>query len=97
MIDEEFEEYRVFKFFDEEVIFIIVDIFFCKDFELLNRDVFVSSVVGLFLFVFERVLELFFFKVNCIDKEDKKFFKSNLEVVVNDFDKDEILGIRWYV
>ena len=72
VIDEESEEYRASKLPDEEAIFIIADIFSRKDSELSNRDVFVSSAVGLLLSAPERASELFFLKVNCIDKEDKK-------------------------
>ena len=96
VLDEESEEYRASKLPDEEAIFIIADIFSHKDSELSNRDIFVSSAVGLLLSAPERASELFFLKINCIDKEDKKSSKSNLEAVVDDSNEDEALGIRWY-
>lgn len=97
VLDDVSEEYRASKLPDEEAIFIIADIFSRKDSELSNRDVFVSSAVGLLLSAPERASELFFLKVNCInEEEDKKSSQSNLEALVDDSNEDEVLGIRWY-
>ncbi|WP_019385591.1 integrase [Acinetobacter venetianus] len=97
VLDQESEEYRASKLPDEEAIFILADIFSRKDSELSNRDIFVSSAMGLLLSAPERASELFFLKVNCIhEEEDKTPFKSNLGLVEDASNVEEAFGIRWY-
>ena len=97
VLDEQSEEYRTSKLPDEEAIFTIADIFSHKDSELSNRDIFVSSAVGLLLSAPERASELFFLKVNCIhEEEDQMPSKINLGLVVDDSNVKEVFGIRWY-
>lgn len=97
VLDEESEEYRASKLPDEEAIFILADIFSRKDSELSNRDIFVSSAMGLLLSAPERASELFFLKVNCIHEEENQIpCKSNLGLGVDDSNVEEAFGIRWY-
>ena len=97
VLDEESEEYRASKLPDEDAIFILADIFSRKDSELSNRDIFVSSAIGLLLSAPERASELFFLKVNCIhEEEDQMPSKINLGLVVDDSNVKEVFGIRWY-
>lgn len=97
VLDEESEEHRASKLPDEDAIFALADIFSRKDSELSDRDIFVSSAMGLLLSAPERASELFFLKVNCIhEEEDKTPFKSNLGLVEDASNVEEAFGIRWY-
>lgn len=96
VLDEESAEYRASKLPDEDTIFIIADIFSRKDSELSNRDIFVSSTVGLLLSAPERASELFFLKNNCIIPKEKKPSGSNSGFVAKDSKHKEVFGIRWY-
>lgn len=95
VLDEESEKYRESKLPDEDAIFALADIFSRKESELSERDIFVTSAVSLLLAAPERASELFFLKENCIYKEENPIsLKNDLASIT--FEKDRVLGLRWY-
>ncbi|MFW2101870.1 integrase [Acinetobacter johnsonii] len=97
VLDEESEEHRESKLPDEDAIFALADIFSRKDSELSDRDIFVTSAVGLLLAAPERASELFFLKHNCIHEEEvQTVSKSSLGLVADGSNIEKVLGIRWY-
>lgn len=97
VLDEESEEHRESKLPDEDAIFALADIFSRKDSELSDRDIFVTSAVGLLLAAPERASELFFLKQNCIHQEEAQTLsKSSLGLTVDGSNSETVFGIRWY-
>ncbi|MFW2150670.1 MULTISPECIES: integrase [Acinetobacter] len=97
VLDTESEEHRASKLPDEDAIFALADIFSRKDSELSDRDIFVTSAVGLLLSAPERASELFFLKHNCIHEEEAQpLSKSSLGLVADGSNLEKVFGIRWY-
>jgi len=97
VLDAESEEHRASKLPDEDAIFALADIFSRKDSELSDRDIFVTSAVGLLLAAPERASELFFLKQNCIHQEEAQTLsKSSLGLTVDGSNSETVFGIRWY-
>ena len=97
VLDTESEEHRASKLPDEDAIFALADIFSRKDSELSDRDIFVTSAVGLLLSAPERASELFFLKHNCIHEEEvQALSKSSLGLVADGSNLEKVFGIRWY-
>lgn len=95
VLDEESEKYRESKLPDEDAIFALADIFSRKESELSDRDIFVTSAVSLLLAAPERASELFFLKENCIYEEENPIsLKNDLASIT--FEKERVIGLRWY-